>query len=107
MKSKIYSFILTCLMIPSFIVEGKSQVKSWSYDDCKNYALENNVQIKKAILTNDRNAIQLDQAKSNRLPSVNASVSQNFGWGMSVIETGQEYGGLSGKNVLVLMSVPT
>lgn len=98
MKSKFYSFILTCLIIPAFFAEVKAQNKSWTYDDCKNYALENNVQIKKAILTNDRNAIQLDQAKSNRLPNVSASVSQNFGWGMSVIETGQEYGGLSGNS---------
>lgn len=85
-------------MIQGFFIEGKSQNKSWNYDDCRNYALENNVQIKKAILTNDRNAIQLDQARSNRLPSVNASVSQNFGWGMSLIETGQVYGGSSGNS---------
>ncbi|MBP7508008.1 MAG: TolC family protein [Prolixibacteraceae bacterium] len=93
MKSKFYSFFLTCLIIPSLFTEVKAQKESWTYDDCKNYALENNVQIKKAILTNDRNAIQLDQAKSNRLPNVSASVSQNFGWGKSMIETGQEYGG--------------
>ncbi len=97
MKIFFYSSLLLALLIFSSS-EGYSQNKGWSFNDCRNYALEHNVQLQKSLLSIDRNTIQVNQAKSNRFPSVSASVSQNFSWGKSIIETGEEYGGLSGSS---------
>lgn len=93
---KIY---LTIILAGLTLIDAYSQEKSWSLDDCIKFALEHNISVKKANLSIDRYAIQADQAKLNRLPSVSASVNQNFSWGKSIIaETGVEYGGLKGSS---------
>ena len=56
----------------------------WSLQKCIEYALENNIQIKQQALNTDYNENQLDQAKSNRLPNLNAGVSNNFSYGRSL-----------------------
>ncbi len=56
----------------------------WSLQKCVEYALENNIQIKQQALNTDYNENLLDQAKSNRLPNLNAGVSNNFSYGRSL-----------------------
>lgn len=81
------------------ITNGFAQEKSWSLDGCINYALEHNITVGKANLSINRYSVLADQAKADRLPSVNASVNQNFSWGKSIIsETGEEYGGMKGSS---------
>jgi outer membrane protein len=80
------------------LTNGWAQGKQWSLDDCIGYALEHNIQIQKAGLSNDRNEVLTNQAKANRLPSVNASVRENFGWNKSLDAQTNEYGNLSGSN---------
>ncbi len=57
-----------------------AQVKVWSVDDCIQYALEKNIQVQKAKVSNDINSINLQYARSSRYPSVSGSVRQNFDW---------------------------
>jgi outer membrane protein len=76
----------TSLLIAVFLVlvsgfTVNAQNKVWTLEECINYALSKNISIQKTELTNDRNQLNATQAQSNRLPSVNASVSQNFNWG--------------------------
>ena len=61
-------------------VDGQASYKTWKLEECINYALGKNIQIKKSNLTNDQNQLNSDQAKSNLLPSVSASVSENVTW---------------------------
>lgn len=75
-----------------------AQAKSWKLDDCIGYALEHNIQIKKADLNTDRNSVLNNQAKANRLPSVNASVRQTFGLSKKFNTQTGDYGNLSGTN---------
>ena len=53
------------------------QQKLWSLADCINYAVNNNITVKKTQLGQQTAAINLDQAKSNRLPAVSGDISAN------------------------------
>jgi outer membrane protein len=57
-----------------------AQIKVWSVDDCINYALEKNIQIQKALVSNKISEINLDFSKSAWYPSLSGSVRQNFDW---------------------------
>ncbi len=95
--------IQTCLLITAILIffsgfSGKAQEKIWTLEECINFALEQNVQVKKADLSSDRNLLYSDQAQANRLPSLNASVRQNFDWNKSQISTTGSYGALTVAN---------
>lgn len=77
---------------------AEAQTKSWTLEDCINYALSKNVQVQKAELTNNQDQLYADQAKANRLPSVNASVSQNFNWYKGFDSLTGQYGSSKGSN---------
>ncbi|PLX13358.1 MAG: hypothetical protein C0598_03780 [Marinilabiliales bacterium] len=57
--------------------------KQWTLEECINYASENNLYIKQSQLNVEAADHDLLQSKLGILPSVNASTSQNFGWGRS------------------------
>jgi outer membrane protein len=67
----------------------------WSLQKCIDYAFNRNIQIRKSELSNQRFGLYADQAKAQRLPSANASISQNFNWSRS---TTSAENGLSGNN---------
>lgn len=56
----------------------------WSLEKCINYAFDHNLQIKQSVLDVEASGDDLLQSKLNNLPSLNASASQNTGWGRSV-----------------------
>ena len=45
---------------------------------CIEYALKNNIQIKKSVIVLDQSVVTTKQAKAQRLPNLQASVSQNY-----------------------------
>lgn len=71
------------------------QSKMWTLNDCIEYAFESNIQVRKSELTNQRYGLYAEQAKAQRLPSVSASVNQNFNWSKS---TATGASGLTGTN---------
>jgi outer membrane protein len=56
----------------------------WSLQKCIDYALENNIQIKQKQLNTDYFETQLSQAKSNRLPNLNAQIGNDNSFGRSL-----------------------
>lgn len=56
----------------------------WSLQKCIDYALENNIQIKQQQLNTDYFETQLSQAKSNRLPNLNAQIGNDNSFGRSL-----------------------
>ncbi len=58
--------------------------ESWSLQKCVDYALENNIQIQQQALNNEYSQNQVNQAKSDRLPNLNAGVSNNYSFGRSL-----------------------
>jgi len=67
---------------PLFIswVAITAQTKQWSLTDCIGYALEQNIQVRKAGVSVSLGEISLQQAKDNLLPSLSASLGENLGW---------------------------
>ncbi len=53
----------------------------WSLKQCIEYALEHNISIKQQQKTVENSEIQLNTARSARLPSLNASANQSFSFG--------------------------
>lgn len=56
----------------------------WSLQKCIDYALENNIQIKQQELNTNYYENQVSQAKSNRLPNLNAQIGNDNSFGRSL-----------------------
>ncbi|NCB08418.1 MAG: TolC family protein, partial [Bacteroidia bacterium] len=88
--------LMVSLSGPFFSQAQQAETKKWSLTDCINYALEQNIDVRASELTNQSNTIYYDQAKWQKYPSVNGSVSQNFNWKKSDSNGGGN--SLSGSN---------
>ncbi|WP_348800362.1 TolC family protein [Flavobacterium adhaerens] len=64
--------------------EKEKTSKIWSLQDCISYAVENNITVKQATLTQNAAEINYKQSKYERLPSVVANASQNMNNGSSI-----------------------
>ena len=82
MKKKI--IFLLPLFAFLFIGVSLTAQQEWSLEKCINYAYENNLQIKQSKLNAESSKESLLQSKLGFLPSFNASISQNTGWGRSI-----------------------
>jgi outer membrane protein len=71
-------FILNVvLMLTAFGVQSQDNVRIWSLQDCLNYALEQNIQVKKSKVSRLSGVEDLEQAKAQMFPSLSAGVSQS------------------------------
>ncbi len=61
-----------------------SQEKTWSLTDCIEYAVANNISVKKTELNQQTATVNYHQAKSNRLPSVSGNASLNVNNGSAI-----------------------
>lgn len=77
-------FILLGMLLWFAIVPLYAQEKLWSLQDCIQYAIEHNLTVKQQEITRDLQQIQLNTSKNSRLPDLNASASQNFGFGRAL-----------------------
>ena len=77
------------------------QDSTWTLEKCINFAFERNIQIRKSEISNQRLGLYSEQAKAQRLPSVNASVSQNFNWSKSTTTGTSGFSGVNGSNYSV------
>lgn len=69
------------LLLGSISAKGQNV---WSLEKCINYALENNIQIKQQQLNTKYYENQVSQAKSNRLPNLNAQIGNDNSFGRSL-----------------------
>ena len=58
-----------------------AQTKTWTLRECIDYAIDHNIQVKQQKNTTRQQQIQLDDNRGNHLPTVDASVGQNFSFG--------------------------
>lgn len=87
----IFSIVLLAYQANASEQEGSP----WTLEKCIEYALSQNIQIRKTELTNQRLELSAEQTKAQRLPSASASVSQNFNWSKSATTVSS---GLTGSN---------
>lgn len=84
------------ILVSGFMVNAQNKI--WTLEECINYALSKNIQVQKTILTNSRNQLNANQAQANRLPSLNASASENFNWSKAFDYNTGLYGNSKGAN---------
>lgn len=77
------SYKLPFILLLFFPVLLSAQ-KSWSLEECINYAWENNLQIKQQELSVEQGQNNLYQAKLNYIPRLTASMNHSMNWGRSV-----------------------
>ena len=58
--------------------------QGWTLDQCIDYAIRNNVQIRQSDIAAQSRDVDLNSARSNRLPGVSASASQSWSFGRSL-----------------------
>ncbi|MCD4696135.1 MAG: TolC family protein [Bacteroidales bacterium] len=70
-----------------FLTAGRllaQETKIWSLEECINYALDNNINIKKQYLNINYQEEILNQSKLDVLPSLNGYLSHGYNWGQRV-----------------------
>ena len=78
-------FIFIFLFLTGFFVSSaQDNPKVWTLEDCINYALDHNLDIKKQILTVEANKKQLLQSKLNLLPDLNAEATNVWNFGQTI-----------------------
>ena len=76
------------ILIPAMVLLlslnlSAQQDSIWTLQKCIDHAFSENIQIRKSEISNQRFGLYAEQAKAQRLPSVNASLNQNFNWSKS------------------------
>jgi outer membrane protein len=82
MYRKLYFAIAAMFILKLF--SPLSAQKTWSLQDCIDYAIENNITIKQQYLNEESVRYELDQSYANFLPNLNAEGQHGFSFGRSV-----------------------
>ncbi len=73
---------LVTALLSTFVTIGMPSTllaqRVWTLQECIDYAVKNNVQLQKSRAAEQTSAVNVLEAKAARLPSLNASVSQNL-----------------------------
>ena len=72
------SIILTLAALLSMALPAGAQTEGWTLRECIEYARENNIQVRQAQINKENSDEDLLQARAQALPSLSASVGQNF-----------------------------
>ncbi len=81
-KQTITTLFIAAVSFVTFSQES-AYVEPWTFEQCVNYALDNNISVKQQKLNVNYRENQLLQSKYNLAPSVNANVRHNFNFGKS------------------------
>lgn len=76
MKAKAFITVLLISATTCFAQSGQ-----WTLRQCIDYALEHNIMVKQQSNTTRQQKIQVDDNRGNHLPTVDASIGQNFSFG--------------------------
>ena len=71
-------------------ISGVSQ-QPWSLEDCIQYAMENNIQIKQSVLNTEYNENLLKQAQLGQIPNLNGNANYTFSWGRALDQTTYQF----------------
>lgn len=77
MRTKLF---ITAAGILLTVLPVSAQQKEWTLAECIAYALNENIQVRKAGVSASVGEINLQQAKDNRWPNLSASAGESLGW---------------------------
>ncbi len=93
------TLMITLILASAASVRAQSPQRSpMTLEDCISYALNNNIQVQQASLSEKTSELYTEQSKASVLPSLSASVNQNFNWSNSPDMATGDYSGLDGSN---------
>jgi outer membrane protein len=103
MNIRLLAFIISCFFSITSGLYLEAQSKIWTVDDCIQYALEKNIQVQKAKISNDIFEVNLKFAKSAWYPSLSGSARQNFDWSNKLNTTtgSTVFAGTNGTNISI------
>jgi len=87
MNNRVLTLTISCFLSISGGTYLNAQNKVWSVNDCIQYALEKNIQVKQAQVNNDIIGLDMNYAKSAWYPSLSGSAKENFSWSNQVNNT--------------------
>lgn len=81
-------------MVIAMTAAATDNVKLWTLQDCLDYALEHNIQVKRSKVSQLSGEEDLQQTKAQLFPSLSAGISQNYtNYPSSDVETNNLYSG--------------
>jgi len=83
LKMNIRIFILSFLLAASWH-EVSGQVRKWTLEDCINYAVTNNINLKRQQLVTETSEVNLLKSRMDYLPSLNFGSDAQLGFGRSI-----------------------
>ncbi len=78
-----YSFVFLFF----FILTTSAQDRAWTYSECLEYALENNLSVKSGELDVEMGEVNLKQSKADMFPTFNFGGGYGINWGRSIDPT--------------------
>lgn len=75
---KLQIIIPSLLLIIATATSAQVKPKEWDLTACIEYALKNNIQIKKSNITLEQSTVTTKQAKAQLLPNLYGTINQNF-----------------------------
>jgi len=79
MNTRSSILLLVCFWV-ACLPDLNAQSKVWTINDCIQYALGQNIQVQKALVSNGISEINLTYAKSAWYPSLSGSARENLSW---------------------------
>lgn len=80
------------LYLPALLLcwsaQAQEPAKKWSLEECINYAIEHNIDLKQKVQDQESKKVDLSTSKNSWLPNLNAGMGQNFDFGRSPSKTG-------------------
>jgi len=93
----IIAFIFS-LSTAGFAQETATASTAWSLNKCISYALEKNIDVRKASVSTAIDDQYVKQKKGLRSPTLSASIGENVGWSKSLDATTNKYGNYASTN---------
>lgn len=89
--SKRTVLVLFSILLLTSGLKINAQSRIWTLEDCYNYAIENNIQIKQSMLDVEYSEIDLLESKLSLLPNLNTNASASYNWGRVLDRTRYTY----------------
>ncbi|HXC06950.1 MAG TPA: TolC family protein, partial [Bacteroidia bacterium] len=83
-KGIVFRLTFALLFSLSVISGAQNKNSAWSLQQCIDYALKSNLQIRQTELTRETNEITLTQDRANLLPNLNGNANHNYNFGRTI-----------------------
>ncbi len=84
LRKFIIALVTMLIMMITQLFGQQSTAPLWNLQQCIDYALKNNIQIKQQLLNEEISRQEVIRSKCSIIPSLNASATQGYNWGRTV-----------------------